>query len=230
MIDLNQYQAITFDCYGTLIDWETGILTAIKSILTSHHINLQDDDLLENFANFESQLEQGEYISYREVLQKVVQKFGEKFDFAPTELEINSLANSIQYWQPFADTVDALKLLKQKFQLVIISNVDDDLFAFSAKKLEVEFDQIITAQQVKSYKPSLNNFQQALERIKLPTEQILHVAASVYHDIIPAKSLEFSAVWVNRRMGQTGSGATLTSIGEPDLEVPDLKTLATYIQ
>ncbi|HIK04825.1 MAG TPA: haloacid dehalogenase type II [Trichormus sp. M33_DOE_039] len=227
MIDFNQYKAITFDCYGTLIDWETGILTAIKPLLINHNINLDDNEILEYFAEFESELEQGEYIQYREVLNRVVQKFGEKFAFTPTDIEINSLADSIQYWQPFADTVAALKLLQQRSQLVIISNVDDDLFAFSAKKLEVEFNQIITAQQVKSYKPSLNNFRQAIASINLPTEQILHVAASVYHDIIPAKSLGLSTVWVNRRYGQQGSGATIPSRGEPDLEVPDLKTLAS---
>ncbi|MEH1836317.1 MAG: HAD hydrolase-like protein, partial [Nostoc sp.] len=118
------------------------------------------------------------------------------------------------------------KTLKQKFKLVIISNVDDDLFAFSAKHLEVEFDQIITAEQAKSYKPSLNNFRLAIERIALPLEQILHVAASVYHDIVTAKSLGLSTVWVNRRAEQKGVSATGSALSQPDLEVPDLKTLA----
>ncbi|MEH2252743.1 HAD hydrolase-like protein [Nostoc sp.] len=109
---------------------------------------------------------------------------------------------------------------------LLISNVDDDLFALSAKHLEVEFDQIITAEQAKSYKPSLNNFRLAIERINLPLEQILHVAASVYHDIVTAKSLGLSTVWVNRRAEQEGVGATLPAVSQPDLEVPDLKTIA----
>lgn len=229
MIDFSQYKAITFDCYGTLIDWETGILTAFKPMVINHHLDLDEDTILQYFAEFESELEQGEYINYREILRGVVQKFGEKFAFTPTETEINGLADSIQYWQPFPDTVAALKLLKQKFCLIIISNIDDDLFAFSANKLEVVFDNIITAQQVKSYKPSLNNFRQAIEKIGLPQEEILHIAASVYHDIIPAKSLGLSTVWVNRRAGKQGSGATLASTSEPDLEVPDLQSLLGYL-
>ncbi|MEH2143274.1 HAD-IA family hydrolase [Nostoc sp.] len=198
----------------------------LKPLLLTHNTNLDDDQILELFAEFEAELEKGDYIKYREVLQIVVQKFGERLGFEPTAEELNSLADSIQYWLPFPDTVEALKTLKQNFKLVIISNVDDDLFAFSAKHLEVEFDQIITAEQAKSYKPSLNNFRLAIDRIDLPLEQILHVAASVYHDIVTAKSLGLSTVWVNRRADQQGVNATGSAISQPDLEVPDLKTLA----
>ncbi|MEH2059162.1 MAG: haloacid dehalogenase type II [Nostoc sp.] len=226
MIDFNQYKALTFDCYGTLIDWENGILGVLKPLLRVHNTNLDDDQILELFAEFEAELEEGEYIKYREVLKRVVQKFGERFGFESTGNELNLLADSIQHWLPFPDTVEALRALKQKFQLVIISNVDDDLFAFSAKHLEVEFDQIITAEQAKSYKPSLNNFRLAIERIDLPLEQILHVAASVYHDIVTAKSLGLSTVWVNRRADQKGIFTTVAAVSQPDLEVPDLKTLA----
>lgn len=229
MINFNQYKALTFDCYGTLIDWENGILGALKPLLLAHNTNLDDDQILENFADFESELEKGYYIKYREVLKRVVKKFGEKFGFEPTAKELNSLPDSIQHWLPFTDTVEALKTLKQKFQLVIISNVDDDLFAFSAKHLEVEFDQIITAEQAKSYKPSLNNFRLAIEKIDLPLEQILHVAASVYHDIVTAKSLGLSTVWVNRRTDSQGVNITKSAVSQPDLEMPDLKTLAAMI-
>lgn len=226
MIKFNQYKALTFDCYGTLIDWENGILDVLKRLLLAHNINLDDEQILELFAEFEAEVEKGEYIKYREVLKRVVQKFGERFGFEPTAEELNSLADSIQHWLPFPDTVEALKTLKQKFKLVIISNVDDDLFAFSAKYLEVEFDQIITAEQAKSYKPSLNNFRLAIERIDLPLEQILHVAASVYHDIVTAKSLGLSTVWVNRRAKQKRYYITGSVGSQPDLEVPNLKTLA----
>ncbi|BDI18855.1 haloacid dehalogenase [Nostoc cf. commune SO-36] len=221
-MNFNQYKALTFDCYGTLIDWENGILGVLKPLLLAHNTNLDDNQILELFAEFEAELEKGDYIKYREVLKGVVQKFGERFDFEPTGDELNLLADSIQNWLPFPDTVKALRALKQKFKLVIISNVDDDLFAFSAKHLQVEFDQIITAEQAKSYKPSLNNFRLAIERIDLPLEQILHVAASVYHDIATAKSLGLSTVWVNRRGNHKGESA----VSQPDLEVPDLKTLA----
>ncbi|WP_375501458.1 haloacid dehalogenase type II [uncultured Nostoc sp.] len=226
MIDFNQYKALTFDCYGTLIDWENGILGVLKPLLLAHNTNFDDEQILELFAEFEAELEKADYIKYREVLKRVVQKFGERFGFEPTAEELNSLADSIQHWQPFPDTVEALKSLKQKFKLVIISNVDDDLFAFSAKHLQVEFDQIITAEQAKSYKPSLNNFRLAIERINLPLDQILHVAASVYHDILTAKSLGISTVWVNRQAVQKEPFTTVSAVSQPDLEVPDLKTLA----
>ncbi|MEH2320907.1 haloacid dehalogenase type II [Nostoc sp.] len=225
MIDFHQYKVLTFDCYGTLIDWENGILGVLKPLLLAHNTNLDDDQILELFAEFEAELEKGEYIKYREVLKRVVQKIGEGFGFEPTADELNSLADSMQHWLPFPDTIEALKALSSKFKLVIISNVDDDLFAFSAKHLEVEFDQIITAEQAKSYKPSLNNFRVAIERIDLPLEQILHVAASVYHDIVTAKSLGLSTVWVNRRADQKGVNSTRSALSKPDLEVPDLKTL-----
>ncbi|MEH1779788.1 haloacid dehalogenase type II [Nostoc sp.] len=229
MINFNHYKALTFDCYGTLIDWENGILGVLKPLLRVHNTNLDDEQILEIFAEFEAELEKGEYIKYREVLKRVVQKFGERFSFEPTADELNSLADSIQHWLPFPDTVEALRALKQKFKLVIISNVDDDLFAFSVKHLEVEFDRIITAEQVKSYKPSLNNFRFAIERINLPLEQILHVAASLYHDIVTAKTLGISTVWVNRRADQNRVSPTGSAVSQPDLEVPDLKTLAALV-
>lgn len=226
VINFNQYKALTFDCYGTLIDWENGILRVLKPLLLAHNTNLDDNQILDLFAQFEAELEKGDYIKYREVLKRVVQKFGERFGFEPTADELNSLADSIQDWLPFPDTIEALKTLKQKFKLVIVSNVDDDLFALSAKHLQVEFDQIITAEQAKSYKPSFKNFRLAIERIDLPLEQILHVAASVYHDIVTAKSLGLSTVWVNRRAVQKGLKTTGSAISQPNLEVPDLKTLA----
>jgi len=228
MLSFDQYQALTFDCYGTLIDWEGGMLTALHAILETHNIQLEDEKILELFAEFES-TEEKEYKSYREVLQGVVRRFGDRLQFQPSATEQESLSDSIQYWQPFPDTVEALKQLKQRFKLVIISNVDDDLFAGTAQHLQVAFDQVITAQQVKSYKPNLNNFQVAFERIGIPKAQILHVAASLYHDIAPANTLELANVWVNRRAGMAGSGAAMVAIAQPNLEVPNLRVLADLI-
>ena len=137
------------------------------------------------------------------------------------------MPDSIKNWQPFPDTVEALQLLKRRFKLAIISNIDDELFADTAHHLGVEFDYVITAEQVKSYKPSLKNFKLAIERVQHPPEQILHAAASVYHDIVPASSLGLATVWINRRANQEGSGAALPASAQADLEVPDLQTLAT---
>src|SRR5262249_28235782 len=119
--------------------------------------------------------------------------------------------------------------LQRKYKLAILSNVDDDLFTYSARRLGVIFDFIITAQQARSYKPSLNNFHLAFQRIGLPPTRILHVAQSLFHDHVPAKSLGMSTVWVNRRQGQPGAGATPPAQAQPDLEVPDLQTLARTI-
>ncbi|HEY9627285.1 MAG TPA: haloacid dehalogenase type II [Coleofasciculaceae cyanobacterium] len=228
MLNFDQYQVLTFDCYGTLIDWESGMLNALRKILEAHSIQLEDEKILELFAEFES-TEEKDYKSYREVLKGVVRRFGDRLQFQPSAAEQEALPNSIQHWQPFPDTVEALKQLKQRFKLVIISNVDDDLFAGTAPHLQVELDQVITAQQVKSYKPSLNNFQVAFDRIGLPQDQILHVAASLYHDIVPANTLELANVWVNRRLGMTGSGAAMAAIAQPSLEVPNLRVLADLI-
>ena len=226
MIDFNKYKIITFDCYGTLIDWEGGILEALKLLLSSHSIDLEDEEILKKFAEFESAQEQGEYSKYYDVLKAVVRKFGEEFNFEPSLDEQNSLPDSIKNWQPFPDTVKALELLKSRFKLAIISNVDDDLFADTAKLLGVEFDYIITAEQVKSYKPDLKNFKYAIEKIEFPAEQIIHAACSVYHDIVPASSLGLTTVWIDRRANQEGSGAALPATAQADLKIADLQTLA----
>lgn len=225
MLDLKKFEVLTFDCYGTLIDWESGILKAVQPILMAHGKTLDDPQILHLYAEFESKDEAGQYIKYREVLRKVMQSFGRKLGFPPSEAELNALPNSLKNWQPFPDTVEALGELKKKFKLAIISNTDDALFAQTQKHLKVEFDWIITAELVKSYKPSLNNFTTAIARIGLPKEKILHVAQSAYHDIIPAKSLGLATVLVRRRV----AGATLPAEGKPDLEVPDLKTLASML-
>jgi 2-haloacid dehalogenase len=230
MLDFSQYEALTFDCYGTIINWEQGILEAIKPVLVAYQIEIDDSQILEIFAQLEGEIEAGEYQPYRNVLRQVMQQFCEELDFTPTSHQLDCLADSIQNWQPFSDSIDALKSLKQQFKLVIISNIDDDLFAFTAKRLGVPFDFVITAFQAKSYKPSTHNFEFAFEKMGIPRDKILHVAQSIYHDIVPAKALGLSTVWVNRRHDQAGFGATLPASSQPDLEVPDLKTLAKLVE
>ncbi|MCK4781419.1 haloacid dehalogenase type II [Candidatus Parcubacteria bacterium] len=225
MIDFNKYEILTFDCYGTLIDWEGGILTALKPVFVNHNINLNDNQILELYAEFESEIEKGEFIKYKEVLREIMQKFGNRLGFTPSSFEKDCLVNSLGDWKPFPDTVEALQALKKKFKLAIISNIDDDLFALSAKHLIVKFDYVITAEQVKSYKPSLENFKFAIDKMGIAPEKILHIAQSIYHDIIPAKALGLSSVWVNRKKDKEGSGATPSATSQPDFEVPNLKTL-----
>ncbi len=226
-LDFSRFGVLTFDCYGTLIDWENGILGFFRSLLGRHGKALGDDEILEIYAELESEAERGEYVTYRDVLRSVAHGFGLRLDFPVTPAEADALPASLPDWRPFPDTVDALRRLKTRFQLAVISNTDDDLFAGTAKRLEVPFDFVITAQQVRSYKPSLNNFRQAITRIGRPQEQILHCAQSWFHDVAPARSLGLATVWVNRRAGKaTPWGASVPSEARPDLEVPDLKTLA----
>ncbi|CAD5932606.1 2-haloalkanoic acid dehalogenase [Planktothrix tepida] len=229
MIQFNQFTALSFDCYGTLIDWESGITPVLQQLVKAHGIKMSNQELLELFAILEPEAQSGDYKTYREILREVVQKFGERLGFSPTPPELESLANSIQDWQPFSDTVEALKALKQKYKLVIISNIDDDLFAQTNKHLQIEFDHIITAQQAQSYKPSPHNFEFALNKTGLSSHQLLHIAQSIFHDIATAKSLGLTTVWVNRRQGKPGGGATKPATAQPDLEVPDLKSLVNLI-
>lgn len=229
MLDLDRYSVLTFDCYGTLIDWERGILRALKPIFANRGISVSDNELLERYGEIEAQLETGAYKPYRQILREAVAGLGLRYNFSPVASEMDTLPNSLQYWQPFPDTVESLQRLRKTYKLAIISNVDEDMFAASARQLEVPFDYVITASQVQSYKPSHNNFDRALERIGLPREQVLHVAQSIYHDIVPARALGISTVWVNRRKGLSGSGATLPAEGRPDLEVPDLRSLVDLL-
>lgn len=226
MLDFTRFQILTFDCYGTLIDWETGIFSALRPILAAHGKAIPGFAFLEMYSELEAKAEQLEFRAYREVLQSVVRSFGERLGFTPSESEVRSLPGSLAHWQPFPDTVAALRQLKSRYQLAIISNVDDDLFAATAPKLEVAFDHVITAQQARAYKPSLKIFRLAQEKTGIEPERWLHVGQSIYHDVIPAKSLGISTVWVNRPSLRPGAGAAKAASGQPYLEVPNLSTLA----
>lgn len=229
MLEFNDFDVLTFDCYGTLIDWETGLWKALQPIIATHHTDLSPDRALEMYGELETEAERGEYHEYKTVLQMVLKGLGARLGFVPTTNELHQFARSVQDWPAFPDSSQALQALKKKYKLAIISNIDDDLFAYSAQRLQVKFDWIITAQQARSYKPSPNNFRLAFERIGLPHSRILHVAQSLFHDIAPAKALGLSTVWVNRRHDKEGSGATPPAQAQPDLEIPDLQTLPRKI-
>ena len=229
VLNLKKFNVLTFDCYGTLIDWESGILNALARLREEARLPETDDELLEHFALIESSAQQGEYKPYREILREVMLNMAGHFQVTLEKYGEDTLVSSLMYWKPFPDTVEALKYLKEHYKLAVISNIDDDLFAHSARHLGVRFDWAITAQQVQSYKPSLNNFERAVEIIGFPREEILHVAQSLYHDITPANELGLANVWVNRRHNVKGSGATYPADAVPTLEVPDLATLAMMV-
>lgn len=230
MLNFNQFNVITFDCYGTLIDWETGILKALRPLLEKHGFYPTDNEILDLYAQLESEAEAKTFRNYKAILQQVVQGMGEEFGFVPNENDLNCLAKSIARWKPFPDTVPALQKLKARYKLAIISNIDNDLIAHSLKHLKVKFDRVITAQQVQSYKPSLNNFQQALKILRQPKHKILHVAQSIFHDVVPAKKMGIATVWVNRHKSVEGFGATPPAYAQPDLEVPDLRALVSLVE
>ena len=225
MLNFDRFAVLTFDCYGTLINWDVGICQALAPILAAHHVSVADETLLDLYAEVEAHVEGGDYRPYRTILKTVLQGIGERLNFMPSETEKNQFADSIGEWPPFPDTVAALKELQRRFRLAIISNTDDDLFARTHQHLQTEFDYIITAEQVKSYKPSLNNFNRAIERIGVPKENLLHVAQSVFHDIIPANRLRLATVWVNRRKEKNVWLQEEPNHAQPHLEVPDLRSL-----
>lgn len=229
MLNFDQYNVLTFDCYGTLIDWESGILNALRTVLIAHQVKIHQEEALELFGELESAQERGPYKTYRAVLQDVLASMGARLGFQPTSEEKRAFGDSVLDWQPFADSTAALRKLKARYKLVIISNVDDELFAHSAAKLDIQFDEVITAQQCQSYKPSLNNFYVAKQRLGVEQREWLHVAQSLYHDIAPAKKLGLDTVWVNRRHDKQGGGATPPTEATPDVQVTSLEELAELV-
>lgn len=214
---------ITFDCYGTLIDWETGMLAGLRPLLGP---GLSDAKVLELYGEIEAQLEAGPYLRYRDVLALLARELGRRAGVEVPGQAAAAFAQSLVTWEPFPDTVPGLQALAKKFQLGIISNIDDDLFAETRKKLGVEFAVVVTAQQVQSYKPSLRNFEEMMRRSGIPKQNIVHAGQSVYHDVIPAKQLGLRSVWVDRPSRRPGIGAVIQAEGEPDLKVHSLAELA----
>ena len=228
-LDASSIRLITFDCYGTLIDWETGMLTAMRPLFCRDRGEITDVQLLEAYGEAEVELESGPYLVYREVLSRSLQEVGRRLGVAISSEEGREFAESLTRWEPFADTVSSLQELSRRFRLGIISNVDDDLFAVTRQKLGAPFDVVVTAQQVRSYKPSFRNFEEMFERSGLKKEEILHAGQSVYHDIIPANALGIKNVWVNRPSKRPGSGATRPAAARPTAEVSSLVELVALL-
>ena len=224
MLDFGRFEWVSFDCYGTLVDWETGISNAVGEVLESHGVTMSRREILGLFADVEPRVQGSrDFLKYRDVLRRVMELMGSELGMELSESELGCLADSLPDWPVFPDTVGALRALKERYRLAIISNVDDDLFAGTAEALEVEFDAVVTAEQVGSYKPDLRNFEVARERMGVEKEHWLHVAESLYHDIGPANRLGIASVWVNRA---DRGGGTRWSEAVPDVEVADLGALA----
>ena len=218
-IDYGAFDALTFDCYGTLIDWETGILAGLRAALRPHGVDAADDELLESYAETEARLEKGPYLRYREILARGARSIAESLGTTATDQEAAAFGGSVVDWPAFPDSAAALARLKTRFRLGVLTNCDDDLFAGSNRRLGVAFDWIVTAQQVGSYKPDERNFAALFERLAadgVARERILHVAQSLFHDHAPAKRLGMTTVWIDRRHDRPGSGATPPAEARPD--------------
>lgn len=224
--DYGAYDAITFDCYGTLIDWEAGILAGLRQVLDLRGVTPPDEVLLERYAAAEAKVEAGPYRRYRDVLGMSLEAVGTGFNVQPSASEIAAFGGSVGDWPAFPDSQAALARLKDRFRLGILTNCDDDLFATSNRRLGVEFDWIVTAQQARGYKPRIANFELLLERLAIPRETILHVAQSLFHDHVPAKSLGLATVWIDRRQDRGGFGATPPAEATPDARFPDMASFA----
>jgi len=240
MLNLSQFRVLTFDCYGTLIDWEQGILGELRPWSARHGLAIDDDTLLETFGRTEAECEaETPQALYSEILAEVHRRLARRWQVQPRENEAQDFGQSVRRWPAFPDSPDALRRLQEHYRLVILSNVDHASFAFSEAKLGVTFDLVCTAQDIGSYKPDLRNFRYATAKVAetfgVDVPGILHVAQSLFHDIVPAKSIGLRTVWVNRRKAVGGWGATPPppTLGEgarPDLEVASVHELAVLRQ
>ncbi len=230
---LSDHDVLTFDCYGTLIDWESGICAALTPLLARAGIDLAHadggpspvgmglaragigfsrDTVLEAFSRLESrQQEKTPEMLYPDLLAEVHRQLAIEWDVAHDPAEAAAFGRSIGDWPAFADTVEALTYLKQHFRLVILSNVDRQSFQATQQRLNVSFDAIYTAQDIGSYKPDRRNFGYLIDRLReqgVALEKILHVAQSLFHDHVPAQSVGLTTAWIDRRHDATGWGAT----------------------
>ncbi len=209
---LSQFSTLTFDCYGTLIDWETGIYQALQPLFDRSGRTFNQTAAMQAFRRAESPVQQRQpNLRYDTLLAAVHQEIADQLDVSADASMHQDFAQSIADWPPFPDTVPALLYLKQYYQLVILSNVHNAGFAQSNRLLEVEFDLICTAEDIGSYKPSHTNFHVLLSKLAeqgIAKRDILHTAQSLYHDMVPATELGFNTCWIDRHAGQTESSAT----------------------
>lgn len=213
------YDVVTFDCYGTLIDWEAGITSAFASAGCA----APRERLLAEYARIEPAVEAQGYLPYRDVLKEASRRVLESLGGKLPEGHEDFLPQSLPNWKPFDDTNAALlRLTKAGYKLGILSNVDDDLLAATCRHFSVRFDIIITAQQLRSYKPAPPHFLAARERLQ--GQRWLHAAQSYFHDVTPCRSLRIPVAWINRRHQSLPPGGA-----SPDLLFPDLAALAEHL-
>ncbi|MEU8109403.1 haloacid dehalogenase type II [Nonomuraea muscovyensis] len=211
-MNFGDFDALSFDCYGTLIDWEAGIAAVLRRWADTHGLQMTDEQLLAAYSPHEAQAEV-EHPSdlYPQILARAMRGVGARLGVPVSDDEAESLAVSVPDWPAFADSAEALERLARRYELIILSNVDRASFAGSNERLGVAFTSILTAEDIGSYKPSPRNFEALVreaERLRGAEGKLLHVAQSLFHDHVPAKAAGLPTVWINRRHGNPGWGAT----------------------
>ena len=209
-MNLSDFKALSFDCYGTLIDWETGLTEALRPL--QERSARRAEQLLDAYGPVEHEVEvEHPELRYSELLQKVHERLCDRLRVERDAAEAAALGESVASWPAFPDSTEALSYLKGHFKLIILSNVDRASFAGSNQRLAIEFDHIFTAEDIGSYKPDLRNFEYLLEHLAgdgVGKADLLHVAQSLFHDHVPANRMGISSAWIDRRSDKGGSGAT----------------------
>jgi 2-haloalkanoic acid dehalogenase type II len=220
---LTDFKMLSFDTYGTLIDWESGIYNALGPLLDKVPIKLERDEVLELFAEYElAQQRANPTQVYSSLLSEVARAYAQKWQIKISDAEAEEFGRSVKHWPAFEDAPESLKYLRQHYFMATLTNCDRISYMGSNARLEIEWDAIYTAQDVGCYKPSARNFDYLFERARvdlgiLPHE-ILHVAQSLNHDMVPATRAGMTKVWINRRQAQGGYGATAPPEGDFTIE------------
>lgn len=219
---LTDFKALTFDCYGTLIDWETGMLAALEPLAARSQPPRSRAEILAAYAEHEfSQEHYTPTLRYSQLLAVTYKRVAENWATPAPWEDCVAFGQSLRNWPAFPDSAAALAHLKQHFRLYVLSNVDNESFSHSNRKLAVQFDGIMTAEDIGSYKPSRRNFEYLIERLAsqgIRKNEILHVAQSLFHDHVPANEIGLASCWINRQHDKLGSGATRRPDAMPRLD------------
>ena len=218
MSDFDRFEAMSFDCYGTLIDWETGIANALRPWAARNGLELDDQALIAAHGRHETHVQDDMPAAlYPVILGETLRRVGADLGASVTDADAATFGASVKDWPAFPDTAEALARLATRYQLIILSNIDRASFAASNPRLGVTFDAIVTAEDVGSYKPRLGHFDRLfteIERLDVARDQLVHVAESLFHDHEPAAALGLSSVWIHRRHDKGGTGATASPSGD----------------
>ena len=229
MIDFSTYRVLTFDCYGTLIDWEKGITELVQPWMAKLDPRVPPNLLLSSFALMQAKFQQVRpVLMYSDVMRRTWGDIEGTFGWQTDSAHADAFARSVGTWPPFPDTVESLRYFERQYRLAILSNVDNSSLQKTLKLLQVPFALTVTAEDAETYKPSLALFNKAialLDNMGIARKEILHIAQSKHHDINPGRELGLTTVWVDRRQGKKGSGATLATDAEPHLTVTSLAEL-----